>query len=85
MKLNTILVTDSSGLIRSEAKHFDPHSAPQRRHTHASLNTTNRYASVNIEMKRKAIAQVKTNPRSPRTPWKNNTTLEWPQSLSLLS
>lgn len=49
---------------------------------HASLNTTNRYATVDLEMKRRAIAQVKTIPRSSRTPWrKDRTILEWLESL----
>jgi len=48
---------------------------------HASLNTTNRYAIIDLEMKRKAIAQVKTIPRSSRTQWKDRTILEWLESL----
>ena len=48
---------------------------------HASLNTTNRYAIIDLEMKRKVIAQVKTIPRSSRTPWKDRTILEWLESL----
>lgn len=49
---------------------------------HASLNTTNRYAAIDLEMKRKAIAQVKTIPRSSHTPWKRDRTiLEWLESL----
>jgi integrase/recombinase XerD len=48
---------------------------------HASLNTTNRYATIDLEMKRRAIAQVKTIPRSSRTPWKDRTILGWLESL----
>jgi site-specific recombinase XerD len=49
---------------------------------HASLNTTNKYAKIDLEMKRKAIVQVKTIPRSSRAPWnKNRSTLEWLESL----
>jgi integrase/recombinase XerD len=49
---------------------------------HASLNTTNKYAKIDLEMKRKAIAQVKTIPRSSRAPWnKNRSTLDWLESL----
>jgi integrase/recombinase XerD len=49
---------------------------------HASLNTTNRYATIDLEMKRKAIAQVKTIPRSSCTPWKKDRTiLKWLESL----
>jgi integrase/recombinase XerD len=49
---------------------------------HASLNTTNIYATVDLEMKRKAIAQIKTIPRSSHSPWKKDRTiLEWLESL----
>ena len=49
---------------------------------HASLNTTNRYAKVDLEMKRKAIARVKAVPRQSRTPWsKDPTVLDWLESL----
>ena len=49
---------------------------------HASLSTTNRYATIDLEMKRKVIAQVKTIPRSSCTPWKKDRTiLKWLESL----
>ena len=49
---------------------------------HASPNTTNRYAKVDLDMKRKAIARVKPVPRRCSTPWsKNRTILEWLESL----
>jgi len=50
---------------------------------HASLTTTNRYAKVDLEMKRQAIAKVKPVARRSRTPWsiKNRTILEWLESL----
>ena len=49
---------------------------------HASPTTTNRYAKVDLEMKRKAIAKVKPVPRRSRTPWsKNHTILDWLESL----
>jgi len=49
---------------------------------HASLSTTNRYAKVNLEMKRQAIARVKPVPHQVRTPWsKNPTILDWLESL----
>ena len=49
---------------------------------HASLNTTNRYAKVDLEMKRKAIAKVKPVPRRSGTPWsKDGTILDWLESL----
>jgi integrase/recombinase XerD len=49
---------------------------------HANLNTTNRYAKLDLEMKRKAIARVKAVPRQSRTPWsKDPTVLDWLESL----
>jgi site-specific recombinase XerD len=36
---------------------------------HASLNRTNRYVKVDLEMKRNAIARVKAVPRQSRTQW----------------
>jgi site-specific recombinase XerD len=49
---------------------------------HASPSTTNRYAKVDLEMKRQAIAKVKPVPRRSRTPWsKNRTILDWLESL----
>jgi integrase/recombinase XerD len=49
---------------------------------HASPTTTNRYAKVDLEMKRQAIAKVKPVPRRSRTPWsKNHTVLDWLESL----
>ena len=48
---------------------------------HASLNTTNIYATVDLEMKRKAIAQVKTITRRSHSPWKKDRSLlDWPES-----
>jgi integrase/recombinase XerD len=49
---------------------------------HASLNTTNRYASIDMDMKRKAIARVKPVARSSASPWrKNQSILDWLESL----
>ena len=49
---------------------------------HANLNTTNRYAKGDLDMKRKAIARVKAVPRQSRTPWsKDRTVLDWLESL----
>ena len=49
---------------------------------HASLATTNRYAKVDLEMKRRAIARVKPVPRQSRTPWSRDPTiLDWLESL----
>ena len=49
---------------------------------HASPATTNRYAKVDLEMKRQAIAKVKPVPRQSRTPWsRDRTVLDWLESL----
>ena len=49
---------------------------------HSSPTTTNRYAKVDLEMKRQAIARVKPVPRQSRTPWsKDLTILDWLESL----
>lgn len=49
---------------------------------HASPTTTSRYAKVDLEMKRKAIARVKPVPRRSRCPWsKDSTILDWLESL----
>jgi site-specific recombinase XerD len=49
---------------------------------HASPTTTNRYAKVDLEMKRQAIAKVKPVPRRSCTPWgKDHTILDWLESL----
>jgi integrase/recombinase XerD len=49
---------------------------------HASPTTTNRYAKVDLEMKRKAIAKVTPVSRKSRKPWaKDGTILDWLESL----
>ena len=49
---------------------------------HASLTTTNRYAKVDLEVKRRAIARVKPVPSQLRTPWsRDRTVLDWLESL----
>jgi integrase/recombinase XerD len=49
---------------------------------HASPETTGRYAKVDLEMKRKAIARVKPVARRSRLPWSNDSTiLDWLESL----
>jgi integrase/recombinase XerD len=49
---------------------------------HASLNTTNRYASIDMDMKRKAIARVKPVTRSSGSPWrKTQSILDWLEAL----
>ena len=49
---------------------------------HASPTTTNRYAKVDLEMKRQAIARVKPVVSQSRTPWSRDPTiLDWLESL----
>jgi site-specific recombinase XerD len=49
---------------------------------HASPETTGRYAKVDLEMKRTAIARVKPVARRSRLPWsKDSTILDWLESL----
>ncbi len=49
---------------------------------HASLNTTNRYATVDLETKRQAIARVHQVPRENDIAWrKSRTVLEWLEAL----
>jgi site-specific recombinase XerD len=48
----------------------------------ASPSTTNRYATIDLEMKRQAIARVKPIPGSGKAPWRENqTVLEWLEQL----
>jgi integrase len=46
---------------------------------HASINTTNRYASADLEMKRQAIARAGVaNPIRPKASWRRDTSvIEW--------
>ena len=48
---------------------------------HASPNTTNRYATIDLEMKRRAIARVKPVGRSNSSWRKNQSVLEWLEAL----
>ena len=49
---------------------------------HASLNTTNRYASVDLEMKRRAIARVKPIANGGTATWRRSQSiLEWLEAL----
>jgi integrase/recombinase XerD len=49
---------------------------------HSSPTTTNRYAKVDLEMKRRAISRVKPVARQSRTPWSRDPTiLDWLESL----
>ena len=51
---------------------------------HASLNTTNKYATLDLEMKRQAIARARPVGRQPRVPaqWRRDASiLEWLEAL----
>jgi len=49
---------------------------------HASLDTTNRYATIDLEMKRQAIALVHPVTHKRNVAWrKNHTILEWLEAL----
>ena len=49
---------------------------------HASLNTTNRYATIDLEMKRKAIELIESPSDVKAGAWKmDETILEWLESL----
>jgi site-specific recombinase XerD len=49
---------------------------------HASLDTTNKYAAIDLDLKRKAIARIPPIPMRGRTEWhKNSTIIEWLEAL----
>jgi site-specific recombinase XerD len=50
---------------------------------HANLETTNRYAVVDLDIKRSAIASVKPvpGPKTRTAPWRERTVVEWLASL----
>jgi integrase/recombinase XerD len=48
---------------------------------HASPNTTNRYATIDLEMKRQAIAKVKPIRGQRRTAWRSRSILDWLEGL----
>jgi site-specific recombinase XerD len=49
---------------------------------HSSPNTTNRYATIDLKMKRQAINQVKPVVHSSNPSWRRNqSVLEWLESL----
>jgi len=49
---------------------------------HASPNTTNKYATVDLKMKREALAKVKPIRGQRRSQWRNNRTiLDWLEGL----
>jgi len=73
MRHSTAIALLKSGVALSTISHYLGH---------ASLATTNRYAKVDLEMKRQAIGRVKPVPRQSRTAWsKNPTILDWLESL----
>ena len=73
MRHSTAVALLKSGVDLSSISHLLGHASP---------TTTNRYAKVDIEMKRQAIAKVKPVPRRSRTPWStDHTILDWLESL----
>ncbi|MDQ3666392.1 MAG: site-specific integrase [Acidobacteriota bacterium] len=48
---------------------------------HASPNTTNKYATIDLEMKRAAIAKVKPVRGQRRSAWRNRSVLDWLEGL----
>jgi len=73
MRHSTAIALLKSGVDLSTISHYLGHASP---------TTTNRYAKVDLEMKRRAIGRVKPVPRQSRTPWsKNATILDWLESL----
>jgi len=73
MRHSTAIALLKSGVDLSTISHYLGH---------ASLNMTNRYAKVDLDMKRRAIAQVKAVAHQARTPWhRNPTILDWLESL----
>lgn len=73
MRHSTAIALLKSGVDLSTISHYLGH---------ASSTTTNRYAKVDLEMKRQAIARVKPVARQSCTPWSRNPTiLDWLESL----
>ena len=73
MRHSTAIALLKSGVALSTISHYLGH---------ASLNTTNRYAKVDQDMKGRAIARVKAVAHQARTPWRRNPTiLDWLESL----
>jgi integrase/recombinase XerD len=48
---------------------------------HASQNTTNKYATIDLEMKREALAKVKPIRGPRRTAWRSRSILDWLEGL----
>src|SRR5438552_2482980 len=73
MRHSTAVALLKSGVDLSTISHYLGHASP---------TTTNRYAKVDLEMKRKAIARVRPVARQSRTPWSTDPTiLHWLESL----
>lgn len=73
MRHSTAIALLKSGADLSTISHYLGHASP---------TTTNRYAKVDLEMKRQAIARVKPVLHRARTPWsKDSTILDWLESL----
>lgn len=73
MRHSTAIALIKSGVDLSTISHYLGH---------ASLNTTNRYAKVDLDMKRRAIARVKAVARPSRTARSTNgSILDWLESL----
>ncbi len=73
MRHSTAVALLKSGADLSTISHYLGHASP---------TTTNRYAKVDLEMKRQAIARVTPVARQSHTPWsKNSTILDWLESL----
>ncbi len=73
LRHSTAVALLKSGVDLSTISHLLGHDSP---------TTTNRYARVDLEMKRQAIAKVKPVPRRSSIPWnKDRTLLDWLESL----
>jgi integrase/recombinase XerD len=73
MRHSTAVALLKSGVDLSTISHYLGHASP---------TTTNHYAKVDLEMKRKALARVKPVPCRSRAPWsKDPTVLDWLESL----
>jgi site-specific recombinase XerD len=73
MRHSTAVALLKSGVDLSTISHYLGHTSP---------TTTNRYAKVDLEMKRRAIARVKPVSRQSRRPWsRDSTILDWLESL----
>jgi site-specific recombinase XerD len=72
MRHSTAIALIKSGVDLSTISHYLGH---------ASLNTTNRYAKVDLDMKRRAIARVNPVAHPSRTARSSNGILDWLESL----